>query len=96
MATSIKSYRPDGSARAIWSKPFARVFRDHGIMPVRGSNVIAITENCNKGWFHVDFTALALITGDERFAVCLREPYETHEEAVAAEHAWLIQNWVMQ
>lgn len=92
----VKCYRTDGSVRAIWAKPFARVFREHNTLPVRGSNVIAISEGRYRGWFHVDFSSLADLTGDESFRVCLRVPYESHEEAVAAEHVWLISNWVCE
>lgn len=90
----IKVYRPSGETRAIWSKPFAAASRRNNVMPVRGSHVIAITDGLHRGKFHVDFSPLADATGDDAHCVCLAETFESHEEAVAAEHRWLLDNWV--
>lgn len=92
---SIKVYRADGSTRSLWQRPFARVLRQHKVLPVRGSHVVAITEGPHAGYFHVDFSPLAEATGDSRYAVCLREVFEDHESAVAAERAWLLSNWML-
>lgn len=93
---NIRVFRPDGTSRAIWSKPYAGTLRRHGVMPVRGSHVIAVTEGAGRGLFHVDFSPLADMTRDDTLRVCLTQLFESHEEAVAAEHAWLIHNWVGQ
>lgn len=92
---SVKCYRPDGTTRSLWSRPFAPVLRRHEVLPVRGSNVIAIREGPHRGRFHVDFTPLADASGDDRYRVCLTETFDVHEDAVAAERAWLLQNWVL-
>lgn len=95
MPINVKVYRPDGTARAIWSRPIARVLRQHKILPVRGSHVIAVTEGRNIGMFHVDFSPLAVVTNNTEHCVCLVQTFESHEEAVGAEHDWLLKNWVL-
>lgn len=92
----FKTYRKDGTARAIWSGPRAAVFRQHGVLPVRGSHVIAIAEGPHRGWFHVDFSPLADATKNECYRVCLTRVFECHEDAVDAEQKWLITNWVTE
>jgi hypothetical protein len=91
----IKRYLPDGSTRALWAKPHARVYRRHEVLPCRGSHVIAITDGPRRGLFMVDFSPLAEATGDDQYRVCLAQTYESHEDAVEAEHAWLVENWVL-
>ncbi len=92
----LKAYRADGTTRAISARPFARVARRHRVMPARGSNVIAITEGERAGYFHVDFSPLANLMCEEKYRVCLTEVFESHEEAVRAEHRWLVANWVLE
>lgn len=92
----IKAYLPDGSSRAIWSKPFAKTWRRHKVMPQRGSHVIAITSGPNAGKFHVDLTPLAAITNKPEHNVCLAQTFDAHEEAVSAEHLWLLAHWVCE
>lgn len=90
----IKAYPPDGTTRAVWSKPFAVTWRAHKVLPERGTCVRAITTGTKRGYFEVDFSPLARLTGDEKYNFIFGA-FETHEEAVAYERDWLIKNWVI-
>jgi hypothetical protein len=93
---TVKVYRPDGTTRAFWDKPLARVARLHGVVPERASHVVAIAAGPRRGYFHVDLSPLALLTGNREHAVCLTQTFESHEEAVQAERAWLLQHWILE
>src|ERR1019366_5140391 len=91
---NIKVYRPDGSTRAIWSKSFARVNRQHRVMPLRASCVIAITEGKFTGMFHVDFSPLADLTKKENLHVCLTQTFETKGGGGESKRSLLLQKLV--
>ena len=91
----LKAYRPDGSIRAIWTDKVAPAFREAGAIPHRASNVEVIEVGPNRGKFHVDFSKLADLTGNETYRVCLCQAFDTHGAAVAAEVRWLELNWVI-
>ena len=95
MPKLLKAYRRDGT-RAIWSDQVAPSFRATGVIPQRASRVEVITEGPQRGLFHVDFSLLADATGDDRLRVCLVKPFLSYNAAVAAEVAWLEQNWVLR
>lgn len=96
MPKLLKAYRPDGTARAVWSDSVAPGFRRTGALPVRASRVEVIPDGVHRGLFHVDFSLLADATKDERLRVCLARPFESYQGAVAAEVAWLERNWVLE
>lgn len=91
-----RAYGTDGRTRAIWSDDRASTLRATGSTPRRASRVEAITEGPHRGLFSVDFTLLSEITGDPRHAVCLARPFERHDAAVAAEVAWLRDNYILE
>jgi len=97
MVKLLKAYHPDGSTRGVWQDANAGGFRKAGVMPERASRVEVIKESGpNHSNFHVDFTLLAEATGDPKLAVCLVRTFESYTAAVAAEVAWLEQNWVVK
>lgn len=49
----------------------------------------------HRGRFYVDLSLLSQIAGDRRLAVCLARPFDSYAEAVAAEVAYIEQNWVL-
>lgn len=92
----LKAYRPDGSVRGIWQDSTAPGFREAGLVPERASRVEAIRDGPNRSKFHVDFTLLSELTGDPKLCVCLTRTFDSHTEAVAAEVAWIEQNWLVK
>lgn len=95
MKTLLGVFRPDGEVRTVFSDAAAPVLRRLGAFPQRASRVEVIADGPHRGLFHVDFSLLAGITGRSDHAVCLARPFATHAEAVAAEVAWLRQNWIL-
>lgn len=91
-----KSYRPDGTVRAVWSDENGPGFRAARVVPKRASRIEVIPDGSQAGFFHVDFTLLSEITGDYRHRVCLAKPFSSYSEAVAAEIRWLETNWVLE
>lgn len=91
----VKRYLPDGDTRAVWADAVASREREHGVIPQRASRIEVITEGPQRGMFHVDFSLLADVTGDDRFRICLLETFEDYAKANAAEVAWLHKNWVL-
>jgi hypothetical protein len=91
----LAAYRPDGTKRAVWSDRAAPSFRKAGVIPERASRVEVIRDGPNRGKFSVDFALLADLTKDERYRVCLARAFESYQEAVRAEVAWLEANWVL-
>lgn len=64
-------------------------------MPARGSHVKPILAGPRAGFFYVEMSPLAVLSGDPQFDVCLTQVFESHEDAVLAEQQWLIHNWVL-
>jgi hypothetical protein len=91
----LKAFRPDGTVRAVWSDTVADSFRAAGALPQRASRVEVIPDGRHRGFFHVDFSLLADITGEPCHRVCLVRPFASYAEAVAAEVRWLELNWVV-
>lgn len=91
----VKRYLPTGETRSVWNDAVASREREHGVLPQRASRIEVITEGPKRGLFHVDFSLLADVTGDERFRICLREAFVDYSAANAAEVAWLHDNWVL-
>lgn len=91
----LKAYHTDGSIRAVWQDSMDSSLRASGLVPRRASRVEVITEGPNMDLFHVDFSPLAEITKQSKYAVCLTKTFGTHTEAVQAEVAWLEKNWVI-
>jgi hypothetical protein len=91
----LKCFRPDGDVRAVWDDSTARGFRAAGVVPRRASRIEVIGEGPAYGLFHVDFSPLADLTGDERYRVCLTRAFESYAEANRAEVEWLTGNWVL-
>lgn len=95
MVKLLKSYRPDGSSRAVWSDQTAAAFRRAGVIPQRASRVEVIDAGQHRGRFHVDLSLLADITGDSKLRVCLATPFDSYAAAVAAEVSFIERNWVL-
>jgi hypothetical protein len=95
MPPVVKVYKADGSTRSLWHRQFARVNRGHGVMPVRASHVRVVEDGPHRGYFYVDLTPLAALTGDHTFNTVLPGFFESHEEAVAAEQDFLLRHWVL-
>lgn len=94
MAT-IKRYLPTGETRAIWDDSQARRERRQGGRPARASRIEAIPDGPRAGLFHVDFTPLAELTGEPAHRCCLPQTFDAHGDAVRAEVAWLVENYVL-
>lgn len=92
----LRVYGGDGQTRAIWSDRSASLFRATATRPKRASRVEVIEDGPNSGRFGVDFTLLAEATGDERYRVCLTKAYDRYDEAVAAEVAWIRNNYLLE
>jgi hypothetical protein len=95
MAARLVKVYTAGTQRAIWTSDNEKLLRAQGALPQRASRVEVIPDGEHRGLFHVDFSPLAAITGDCRYAVCLPKPFASYHEAVAAEVAWLQQNWML-
>ncbi len=95
MVKLLKAYRQDGSVRGIWQDATGEQFRKNGTMPQRASRVEVIPDGPNRSKFHVDFTLLAEARNDPKLAVCLVKTFLSYKDAVAAEVAWLEQNWII-
>ncbi len=63
-------------------------------MPHRASRVEVIAAGKHRGRFHVDFSLLAELSGKAEHCVCLVPTFNSYQEAVAAEVAWLEENYV--
>lgn len=95
-AQLLRVYGRDGQTRAIWSDRSAALFRATGSRPKRASRVEVIEDGPNSGRFGVDFTLLAEATGNEKYRVCLTKAYDRYDEAVAAEVAWIRDNYLLE
>lgn len=94
--TLLKAYHADGTVKAVWREEIADNLRDAGAIPQRASRVEVITEGPNRALFHVDFSPLFEITANPTDGVCLTRTFKSYAAAVAAEVAWLEQNWVVR
>lgn len=63
----------------------------YGAVPRRASRVEAVEAGPHRGRFHVDFSPLSL-----EHQLCLLETFTEHDEAVAAERAWLLEHWILE
>lgn len=95
MPITTKRYLPDGSTRAIWDDTQGERERAQGVIPQRASRIEAITEGPKRGQFHVDFSLLAVCTGNDEFRICLVETFKDYGAANRAEVEWLRKNWVL-
>jgi hypothetical protein len=95
MPTRVTRYMPDGSVREVWSDDQATRLRRAGFVPARASRFEAIAEGEHAGLFHVDFTPLAEVAGDDSFRVCLTRPFSLYDTARSAEVAWLEAHYVL-
>ena len=95
MPKLLRSYRPDGSTRGVWTDATATASRKAGVIPRRASRVEVIEDGPNRSKFHVDLTLLSEIANDPKLAVCLTRTFESYAEAVAAEVRFIEQNWVI-
>jgi len=91
----FKAYHSDGSVRGIWTDRTGEEFRNKGVLPQRASRVEVITSGPRRADFHVDFSLLAEATNNASLAVCLVKTFKSYTAAVAAEVAWLEQNWML-
>lgn len=91
----VKRYLPDGSVRAIWDDRTGDRERRQGLVPGRASRIEVVPEGPKAGLFHVDFSPLADLTGDDRYRACLAQTFASYTEANRAEVAWLLENYVM-
>lgn len=88
-------FHPDGSVRAIAADDVDWRKLVPGSVPARASRIEVIAEpGPAYGLYHVDFSPLAMLTGDTRFRVCLARPYRLYAEARQAEVAWLAAHYV--
>lgn len=95
-ARLLRVYGGDGQTRAIWSDRSASLFRATASRPQRASRVEVIEAGPNSGRFGVDFTLLAEATSNEQYRVCLVRAYDRYDEAVAAEVAWIRDNYLLE
>lgn len=93
--STILRFLPSGQVRGIYTDeiPLRQILP--GVMPQRASRVEVIPEGPHRGKFHVDFTLLAEMTGNDDYRVCLARPFDSYKEAVAAEVEWLRVNYVL-
>lgn len=60
----------------------------------RAGSIEPVTEGPKRGWWYVDFSALAGPTADPQFAVCLARTFANRREARDAEAKWLEDNFL--
>lgn len=89
MPELLAVYRPDATKRAIWTDGAGPALRAGGAIPERASRIEVIREGPFRGLFSVDFSLLAEVTSDPRYAVCLVRPYAQYGDANKAEVEWL-------
>lgn len=96
MRSLLRRYLPDGSIRSLWQDDFAMLNRKQGLKPLRASRVEVIEEGPQAGRFYVDMSPLAIATNNWNYMVCLLPTHERYDAAVAAEQAWIKENWVLK
>lgn len=95
MSMITKRYLPDGSTRSVWSDSQKIRERRYGSRIFRGSNIEVIESGARAGLFHVDFTPLAVATGNDSYRCCLLRTFDGRSEAERHEIAWLNRFYVL-
>lgn len=87
--TRVTRYLPGGGVRKLFETRDRHV---HGAVPRRGSRVeiVDAPDSAAHGRFFVDFSPLG-----PGYQCCLRETFEDYDDAVQAERAWILENWVL-
>jgi hypothetical protein len=86
---TVIRFLPGGEMRKLF-EPGDRQAYGHAV-PRRASRVEVIPVGPHRGKFFVDFSLLG-----PDYQLCLAQPFDTHDEAVRAEQAWLLENWILK
>jgi hypothetical protein len=80
------AYLPGGGLRKIFETADRHRY---GAVPRRASRVEVVEGGPQTGRFYVDLSLLG-----EQYQLCLRQTFDDHDEAVAAEREWLTRHWI--